>query len=189
MEEIKNWEEFEKKLISEEKQRTENFKNEVKKRGHRLSVTDPLFRGQADEMWSLSTTLERFYQERGQNLQEFSTKEYFGILKKINHGVSSNYGLPEKCEDKGMGAPAGYDLMAHLRHHRFPSPLLDWTVSPYIAAYFAFRDPNITNDAAIYVFRETVGQGKISDGEMSPNIWVPGPYVCTHPRHHKQQAQ
>src|SRR5579871_975887 len=34
----------------------------------------------------------------------------------------------------------GYDYMAYLRHHGFPSPLLDWTRSPYVAAFFAFRD-------------------------------------------------
>jgi len=29
--------------------------------------------------------------------------------------------------------------MTRLRHHGFPSPLLDWPQSPYIAAFFAFN--------------------------------------------------
>jgi hypothetical protein len=39
-----------------------------------------------------------------------------------------------------FGRTPGYEYMAYLRHHGFPSPLLDWTRSPYIAAYFAFSN-------------------------------------------------
>jgi hypothetical protein len=31
-----------------------------------------------------------------------------------------------------------YPYLAYLRHHGFPSPLLDWTESASVAAYFAY---------------------------------------------------
>lgn len=38
---------------------------------------------------------------------------------------------------------SSYGFMTRLRHHGFPSPLLDWPQSPYIAAFFAFNKKKI----------------------------------------------
>lgn len=86
-----------------------------------------------------------------------------------------------------MNYPA-YDYFVYLRHHGYPSPFLDWTLSPYIAAFFSFR--NVLSDVeyvSVFAFLEYAGQGKVgSDGV--PEIHSLGPYVTAHKRHFLQQS-
>jgi hypothetical protein len=87
----------------------------------------------------------------------------------------------------GIPAPfSAYSYMAYLRHHGFPSPLLDWSRTPYVAAYFAFRNAAKAR-VAIYVYLERPDGHKLwSDDEAQ--IHTLGPYVKTHRRHFLQQS-
>ncbi|MGY4501998.1 hypothetical protein ACVWYH_005955 [Bradyrhizobium sp. GM24.11] len=98
------------------------------------------------------------------------------------------------CEANG-GLPDGviavqphYAYMAYLRHHGFPSPLLDWSGSPYVAAYFAFAEPAGEN-VAIYVYRERGPGGFKLGGSDEPSIRQLGPYVSGPKRHFAQKSQ
>ncbi len=83
--------------------------------------------------------------------------------------------------------PGLYEYWIHLRHHGFPSPLLDWTRSPYVAAFFAYdsADPRKTEPIAIFAWALKSQYAFSSDAQM----FRVGPYMRTHRRHFLQQAE
>jgi len=153
-------------------------------------MSDPLFRGQADRSWPLVTTLERF------STKPWSIKNYYRLILSVEPAVNSltprTWPLDHdlKVDEDFHGPPPGYEFMIYLRHHGFPSPLLDWTRSPYVAAFFAFASrPHPTCEAvAVYAFLEHVGHGKTWSGDGARIIGL-GSYVVTHERHHTQQCE
>lgn len=149
-----------------------------------------LFRGQADAAWGLSTTLER------RSPQRMSFRSYLDISKKHLNEMQSLLGrvftLPESftAEERDSWRPQldpqTYSYLVYLRHHGFPSPLLDWTESPYVAAFFALRERNA--DGAVFAYIDHPrGTKSAWEGEPKINVW--GNNVTTHPRHFVQQAQ
>ena len=96
-------------------------------------------------------------------------------------------------DESYYGRPPGYDFMIYLRHHGFPSSLLDWSRSPYIAAFFAFHpriepieeEPNIAIYAYVEYYESDIVGLIRSD---LPHIIGLGPYVQTHKRHFIQQC-
>lgn len=156
-------------------------------------ISPTLFRGQSNSKWALETTLERFTTTR------FTDQSYLALMLRINRIIESHTGYdwkvdpslnPWEIETEIRHSPPFYEFMVYLRHHGFPSPLLDWTRSPYIAAFFAFRDakPGNHKSVAIYSFVEYAGQAK-SFSSKEPHIKGLGPYVKTHRRHHLQQGE
>lgn len=127
-----------------------------------------LFRGQSDSNWKLESTLERAYKNK-----PFTMEEYHHVLRSISPIVmslsSSKYIVPDTFEYNGLCAPPCYDFMIYLRHHGFPSPLLDWTSSPYIAAFFAFKNCCEEGEVSIFCFKEYLSGGKVWSN-INPHI-------------------
>lgn len=151
------------------------------------------FRGQANAEWKLQTTLER----RTEN--QFDFLDYYRLVLKIKPEIETISGamwempsFPDlskwaKDFDHTHENIRAYEYLAYLRHNGFPSPLLDWSYSPYVAAYFAFSSAS-NAQAAIFVYAETPSGLKGSSSD-EPVIRALGPYVRTHRRHFLQQSR
>lgn len=161
----------------------------------------PAFRGQASDQWALTTTLERAGHE---NMAFTHYAIYVNrIYPEIRAVTGHHFEVPTvpdfnqwhdelvRTSSAPHQAPLGYEFMVYLRQHGYPSPLLDWTDSEYIAAYFAFIDAGTRDHVdrvAIYAFTEYADGTKISSFS-APMIMGLGQFAMTHPRHFTQQAR
>jgi hypothetical protein len=160
--------------------------------------SDPLgvwFRGQSNSAWEILTTLER-------RLRAVCPVEgYFASMRRIKSEIEAFTGtlweMPSyeivlertRTYDRFIDLiSAAYSFMAHLRHHGYPSPLLDWTRSPYVAAFFAFAEESESGDAAIFAYSERPQRFKVGGSDV-PAIFPLGPLVRTHQRHFRQQSR
>jgi hypothetical protein len=185
---LPNWVAFEDEL--------QTLRNRFEKPGPRL-----LFRGQNDSELGLTTTLERV------GCDGMSFSQYYRLVSiRIRSAIETFTGTIWDVEDfvsvvesfqkdrellslRKFPTVAFYRYLVYLRHHGFPSPLLDWTYSPYVAAFFAFRDEpkSKPRQRSIHVYFE-MPRGHKGGAVGEPTIHQIGPYVRSHPRHFRQQS-
>ncbi len=150
-----------------------------------------LYRGQARACWRLETTLERYHKKKYS--ADLYSRLTMGCAPEIESYSGQRWDLPK---DHGIDKdptwfqldPKYYEYWIFLRHHGFPSPLLDWTASPYIAAFFALEDMNDAKTASIFAYIEMPKARKsVWGGETK--ITLLGSKVRTHKRHFLQQSR
>jgi hypothetical protein len=158
-----------------------------------------LFRGQEDANWTLQPTLSR------QPNAKTSLRDYYHkvdrVLEKLETFSDKKWNrrdldewekiFPAEIDQWGPSLYRGlpqYELLINLRHLSFPSPLLDWTASPYVATFFSFERPSRVDNRAIFALIERPFRAKAGViGQAT--LCSFGPYVVSHRRHYLQQAQ
>lgn len=117
--EVNNWSEF-REYFSKEHMNSYGF----------------LFRGHADADWLLESTLTRFGKELtgGLSPEILEGKQLENFRLRIRGLRGDN---PPELKDT--------ELWSLGQHYGLCTPLLDWTDSPYIAAYFAFEQASSCN--------------------------------------------
>ncbi|OGP71402.1 MAG: hypothetical protein A2Y80_07550 [Deltaproteobacteria bacterium RBG_13_58_19] len=94
-----------------------------------------IFRGHKDNRRRLRTT---FHRGGRADLNKFEREDIETLHKHLCARTRHFFDLKDPKENGAF-----HNL---IRHHGYPTPLLDWTYSPYVAAFFAYRE--ITNSDA-----------------------------------------
>jgi hypothetical protein len=88
-----------------------------------------VFRGQEDNQWRLRSS---FYRTGRANMDRFVRIDINALQKALSALTRYAFDLRN---------PLHYGAFINLaQHHGYPTPLLDWTWSPYVAAFFAYRN-------------------------------------------------
>jgi hypothetical protein len=110
-----------------------------------------IYRGQRDVRWGLVSTVHRTPLVR--SIPELKGYADF-MLPQVHDALEAWVGRSWDLKN----ALGFAEFLAFIQHNGFPTPLLDWTASPYVAAYFAFEGVNHfspqTKSVAIFSFNQ-----------------------------------
>jgi hypothetical protein len=105
-----------------------------------------IFRGQKNSKWRLRTG---FHRSGRANLNRFEVSDIRQLHRHLSGLTRHIFNLKDPMQNLAF--------INLVQHHGYPTPLLDWTHSPYVAAFFAFRDltpeESSSQDGRVRIFK------------------------------------
>ena len=129
------------------------------------------FRGHGTKEFLLSTTLHRIGRHR---IERYCAEDLPAFKNHAEVLLGTKFNL-QNGEDFST-------LLGLAQHHGLPTPLLDWTDSPYVAAFFAFADALEASRNKSHTHIRIYGLTREFINKTSPNVValpMPNPYVAS----------
>jgi hypothetical protein len=152
-------------MIEKEIHSVNEFHNLVRS----LNDSRPIFRGVKKSSYELLTGFGRSIIENERIRKENNTYEYIVDSKKEVAVLEEfrNQSTPYLSFD-----PINeWEWLAIAQHHGIPTRMMDWTLNPLVAAYFATSYKPLDTDSAIYVIveRSNIKQAKLNESPFEIN--------------------
>lgn len=114
-----------------------------------ITNTGYIFRGHACAEWKLESTLDRLLRAQGRLADANARQQHLETFRLAARGRRGAH--PPLLETEN-------DWWALGQHHGLATPLLDWTRSPYVAAYFAYAPSPAqgTKRRVVYALQEQI---------------------------------
>lgn len=105
-----------------------------------ISNCQYVFRGHRSDNWLLEPTLTRLFKAQP-HLVSLTAEEMKALSEK--HYFDFQYAIRGRTGEQSQDMVGDY-LWALGQHYGLATPLLDWTNSPFLAAFFAFAENTVT---------------------------------------------
>lgn len=121
-----------------------------------LSYKAYVYRGHRKEDWKLESTFDRLHRLHAQSTKDRRLAQHLEAFKYASRGRRGSN--PARIESENEWWALG-------QHFGLATPLLDWTGSPFVAAFFAFekRKHDDTPKRVIFAIHQTVVETRVRE--------------------------